>query len=77
MIGAAVGGLAFKELTDEVAAKPHTEAFARTVEACSIILWVRVDDKATENKASNILIAKAANNVHGQPAKSWNLMWQQ
>ena len=70
MIGAAVGGVAFKELMDEVAAEPYTEAFARTVEAGSIILWVRVDDEATENKASDILIAKAANNVHAQPAKS-------
>ena len=38
MIGAAVGGVAFKELIDVVAAKPHTEAFARAVEAGSIIL---------------------------------------
>ena len=70
IIGAAVGGVAFKELMDEVAAKPHTEAFASTVEAGSIILWVRVDDEGTENKASDILIAKAADNLHAQPAKS-------
>ena len=70
MIGAAVGGVAFKELMDEVAAEPYTEAFARTVEAGSIILWVRVDGEATENKASDILIAKATDNVHAQPEKS-------
>lgn len=64
VIGAAVGGVALKELLDEVTAKPHTEDFARAVEAGSIILWARVDDDEAENRATEILVAKGAENVH-------------
>ncbi|MBT6093688.1 MAG: hypothetical protein HOH04_02325 [Rhodospirillaceae bacterium] len=69
VIGAAVGGVALKELIDEVSAKPHTEDFARAVEAGSIILWVRVDDSDMENRATEILISEDAENVHAEPVK--------
>ncbi|MDP7547632.1 MAG: hypothetical protein QGF20_10100, partial [Alphaproteobacteria bacterium] len=39
--GAAVGGIAVKEILDEVTSTPHTEDFARSLEAGSVILWVR------------------------------------
>ena len=68
IIGAAVGGVALKELLDEVSAKPHTEDFARAVEAGSIILWVRVEDDDSENRATEILVAEGAENVHAQSA---------
>lgn len=68
VIGAAVGGVALKELLDEVSSTPDTEDFARAVDAGSIILWVRVDDTETENKATEILISEDADNVHSQPA---------
>ena len=73
MIGAAVCGVAFKKLMDEVAAKPHTGAFARTVEASSIILWVRVEGETTENTVPDILVAEAADNVHAsrRKAETW------
>jgi hypothetical protein len=66
VIGATVGGVALKELLDETAAKPHTEAFERAVEAGSIILWVRAGDEGMENQATEILIAEGAENVHAQ-----------
>lgn len=68
IIGAAVGGVALKELFDEVSAKPNTEDFARAVEAGSIVLWVRVEDQHAETKATDILIAEGAENVHAQAA---------
>ncbi len=70
IIGTAVGGLALKELIEEVTAKPHTEDFARAVEAGSIILWVRVADEQAETLATDVLIAAGAENVHAQAAAS-------
>ena len=64
IVGAAVGGLALKELFEEITAKPHTEDFARAVEAGSIILWVRAGDAKAETLATDILIAAGADNVH-------------
>jgi hypothetical protein len=68
IVGTAVGGIALKELFEEVTAKPHTEDFARAVEAGSIILWVRAADAAAETLAGDILIAVGAENVHAGPA---------
>lgn len=68
VVGAAVGGLALKELFEEITAKPHTEDFARAVEAGSIILWVRAADAKAESLATDILIAAGAENVHAGPA---------
>jgi len=66
VVGAAVGGLALKELFEEVSAKPHTDDFARAVEAGAIVLWVRAGDDARETAASDVLIAAGAENVHAQ-----------
>ena len=67
IVGAAVGGLALKELFDEITAKPHTDDFARAVEAGSVILWVRAADGAAETRATEVLIAAGAENVHAGP----------
>ncbi len=64
IIGAAVGGVALKEVLEEVSAKPHTEDFARSLEAGSVILWVRVDNSDTESRAISILQDGNAANVH-------------
>jgi len=64
IIGAAVGGVALKEVLEEVSAKPHTEDFARSLEAGSVILWVRVDNSDTETRAMSILKEANAANVH-------------
>jgi hypothetical protein len=64
VIGATVGGVAVKEVISEVTSTPHTEDFARSVEAGSVILWVRVEDEAAEKKAKEILSANGGSNVH-------------
>jgi len=64
LIGAAVGGAAIKELLDEVTAKPHTQDFARSLAAGSVILWVRVSGDDQEANATRLLEANGAANVH-------------
>ena len=64
LIGAAVGGAAMVDLLGEVTAQPHTEDFARSLAAGSVILWVRTPDDAREAKARDILTACGADNVH-------------
>jgi len=66
VVGAAVGGLALKELFEEVASKPHTDDFARAVEAGAIVLWVNAATEAREALATEILVAAGAENVHAQ-----------
>jgi hypothetical protein len=64
VVGATVGGAAIKEVLDEVTATPHTDDFARAVDAGSIILWVRAIGEDTQAKATEILSANGAENVH-------------
>ena len=64
IVGAAVGGVAVKEVLGEVTAKPHTDDFARSLDAGSVILWVRADDSESEATATRILVDAGAANVH-------------
>jgi hypothetical protein len=64
VIGAAVGGVAVRDLLEEVTAKPHTEEFARAVDAGSLILWVNVVDEARLERAVRLLEEHGASNVH-------------
>ncbi len=64
VIGATVGGVAVKEMLEEVTAKPHTEDFARSLEAGSVILWVRATDAGRERQASTILEQNRGANIH-------------
>ena len=64
LIGAAVGGIAVKDIIEGVTATPHTEDFARAVEAGSVILWVRAANTAGEDAAVAVLRASGATNVH-------------
>src|SRR5512147_399088 len=64
LIGAAVGGVAMVDLLGEVTAQPHTEDFARSLAAGSVILWVRASDEARQTKAREILMACGADNIH-------------
>ncbi|MCB2101937.1 MAG: hypothetical protein KDE22_13760 [Rhodobacterales bacterium] len=64
LIGAATAGVAAKEVIDEVSAKPRTEAFARALEAGSVILWVRAADAAAEDRALALLEKNGGTNVH-------------
>jgi hypothetical protein len=64
LIGAAVGGIAVKDVLEELTAKPHTAEFARSLEAGSVILWVRAGSKERYERARDVLIASGAGNVH-------------
>jgi hypothetical protein len=64
VVGAAVGGIALKELLGEISAAPHTEDFARAIEAGSIILWVRAPDRKAQERARTCLAAAGGVNVH-------------
>lgn len=64
VIGAAVGGVAIRDVLQEVTAKPHTEEFARALDAGSLILWVNVGDPSRLAQAMSILERYGAVNVH-------------
>ena len=64
VIAAATATVAAGEFLGEVTAKPHTEAFARAVDAGSIILWVATDTAKHEETAQRILVDNGAENVH-------------
>ncbi|WP_420345954.1 hypothetical protein [Pelagibius sp.] len=71
-VGAAVAGAlaagisvaAVVELLEKLRATPHTEAFARALEAGAILLWVRVTDPAAADKAEEILSKAGGADVH-------------
>ncbi|MFZ1415388.1 MAG: hypothetical protein WAS73_12530 [Defluviicoccus sp.] len=67
VIAATVGGLALKELLGEATATPHTDHFARSLAAGSLILWVRADVPEREEAARSILAAHGASNIHCVP----------
>ena len=64
LIGAATGVIAAKEVIEGVTSTPHTEDFARSLAAGSVILWVRVDSPKREEDATKVLIESGAGNVH-------------
>ncbi len=64
VIGAATGVIAVKEVIEGVTSSPHTEDFARSLEAGSVILWVRAATPEREERAAAILADNGAGNVH-------------
>lgn len=64
IVGAGVGGVAVKEIIDEVTSSPDGSEFARSLEAGSVILWVRVADAEGERRAIAGLEAAGGTNVH-------------
>lgn len=64
LIGATLSGVALKDVLDELAARPHTEQFARSLAAGSVILWVRAEGEARWTTAKSILAAEGGSNVH-------------
>jgi len=71
VIGAGVGAVALREFIDEVTSTPHTEDYARAVDAGSVILWVRLDPsmEGAEATAKAILEKHGATNIHLHAAK--------
>jgi len=70
VIGAAVGGVAAKDLLGEITSQPHTEDFARSLAAGSVILWVRASDADRRATACALLHANGAANVHAVQSPS-------
>ncbi len=64
LIAAAGVGIAAKEVIEGVTSSPHTEDFARSLDAGSVILWVRADDSAKQQRALTILTESGGQNVH-------------
>ena len=64
VIGAAVSGLAAKEVLEEVLAVPEAEDFVRALDAGSVILWVRAEDDEMQEKARQNLAVNNAHNIH-------------
>jgi hypothetical protein len=64
LIAAGVGGVALKELMGEITARPHSEEFARSVAAGSIVLWVDAPGPDQEQRATAVLTRAGATNVH-------------
>ena len=64
VIAAATTAAAASEFMNEVTARPHTEAFARAVEAGSIILWVAVETDERARQVQGVLEDHGAENVH-------------
>jgi len=64
IIGATVGTKAVAEVVSEVTSTPHTEDFARSLEAGSVILWVRVEDNEQRTIAETLLTENGGQNVH-------------
>ncbi|CCQ72258.1 hypothetical protein [Magnetospira sp. QH-2] len=63
IVGAAVSGIAAKEVLDEVTSS-HQEDFQRALDAGGLILWVRVTDAEKELQARDILARHGATNIH-------------
>jgi len=63
-VAAGLTGAALAELLETVRATPHTESFARALEAGALLLWVRTTDFEGEAKASDILSRHGAQDVH-------------
>jgi hypothetical protein len=63
-LAAGLTGAALVELLDEVRATPHTEAFARALQAGAILLWVHAADEDEAKKAEAILTRHGASDVH-------------
>jgi len=63
-LAAGLTGAALVDLLSEVRATPHTEAFARALEAGAIVLWVRVDSEEKAKRAETLLAEHGAADVH-------------
>ena len=63
-VAAGLTGAALAELLGTVRATPHTEIFARALEAGALLLWVRVEAPEREDLADQILSRHGAADVH-------------
>jgi len=63
-VAAGFSGAALAELLETVRATPHTESFARALEAGALLLWVRAETPERQATAREILNRHGAADVH-------------
>ncbi len=63
-VAAGLTGAALAELLETIRATPHTESFARALEAGALLLWVRAADAEREAQAGEVLSRHGAQDVH-------------
>lgn len=63
-VAAGLTGAAMAELLATVRATPHTESFARALEAGAVLLWVRAEDSNRQDQVAEILRRHGAADVH-------------
>ena len=63
-MAAGLTGAALAELLEAVRATPHTESFARALEAGAVMLWVRAETNDRETRADEILRHHGGADVH-------------
>lgn len=63
-LAAGLTGAALVDLLEEVRATPHTEAFARALEAGAILLWVCVADEEQARQVEALMVRHGASDVH-------------
>ena len=63
-VAAGLTGAALVDLLEEVRATPHTEAFARALEAGAILLWVHATDEAKARQAEALMTQHGGSDVH-------------
>lgn len=64
LIAAGVGGVAVKELMDEITAHPHSAEFAEKLAAGDVLLWVFTPDQLSESRVKDVLASHGATNIH-------------
>jgi len=63
-VAAGLTGAALSEVLETVRATPHTESFARALEAGAVLLWVHASEPAQQTRAMEILRRQGAADVH-------------
>ncbi len=62
--GAGLSGLAARDILEQIQATPHTEDFARALEAGAVLLWVRAETAEQQAQATAILEEAGAHDLH-------------
>ncbi len=64
VVAAGLTGAAINDVLTNIKATPHTEAFARALEAGAVLLWVRVQGDEQQRQAQAVLTRHGAHDVH-------------
>ncbi|OFX13426.1 MAG: hypothetical protein A2516_09950 [Alphaproteobacteria bacterium RIFOXYD12_FULL_60_8] len=64
LVAAGVGGLALRELLDEMTSLPDSERVATALQEGGVLIWVAVSNAKSEASAREILAAQGATDIH-------------